>query len=168
MTASPLTIRPDYGGTLSLSRRPEPAPALLLQPRKSFAERLAEMRQALGDRYPAALVATEDDRVTPLAIGALDQLSALAPQLSSAQCQKFLSAYTRRMKYLLALASDGARRVNLDGSDAGPVSDAHKQAAREALRRLEVGRTCSREHGSAPTGSVPRHRRHAESAGRLN
>lgn len=168
MTASPLTVRPDYGGTLSLSSRPEPAPALLLQPRKSFAERLAEMRQVLGDRFPAALVATADDRVTPLAIGALDQLSAIAPQVSSTQRQKFLRAYTRRMKYLLALASDGARRVNLDGSDAGPVSDEHRQAAREALRRLQAGRTCSRDHGSAASRPVPGHGRIAKSAGRFN
>lgn len=55
------------------------------------------------------------------------------------ELRAILHYYTQSTKYLKALAEPGARRVNFDGSDAGPVSAQHQADAVEALKeRLPV------------------------------
>jgi len=90
---------------------PEPKPP------KPYVERYKRARVLLVARYPAIFSAAR-----PLAIGIHDRLREAFPEeeLSSEDLRAFLQVWVRRKPYRAALER-GDRRVNLDGSDAGPA-----------------------------------------------
>lgn len=62
---------------------------------------------------------------TPLAIGIFEQLLAAHPDTSPHDVQQAIRRHVNHICYLNALASDLARRFNLNGTQAGPVSEMH-------------------------------------------
>lgn len=59
---------------------------------------------------------------------------ALAEQYSKKSVRRALAHWCSRTDYLRAVVTEQARRVDLEGNDAGPVPDTQREAA---LRRLE-------------------------------
>jgi len=89
-------------------------------------ERLAAM-------YPATL---NMHTPLPLALG-INQDIAKALGIHPHAAQAVLARWTNRMNYLAAVAAPGSRRFNLDGTDAGEVSDDHRaQAAATFAEKL--------------------------------
>lgn len=72
------------------------------------------------------------DEPLPLAIGIHKQLYPVAErmQVSRRFLRRFLSRWTASPAYQTAMSEAGAVRVNLDGSPAGEVSEAHGERAR--------------------------------------
>jgi len=82
----------------------------------------------LVDAYPKTF---DLENPKPLALGIHKQLTrAFKPGCA----YRLVGCYTKRRKYLQALASSGSDRINLDGSFAGPVSDEHVEYASDQLR----------------------------------
>lgn len=103
-----------------------PAPAAAPPPvdRPSWRDRkrgrYKQARRLLASRWPAIFSAAR-----PLAIGIDKRVRAILSEdeISTADLRMFFSIWTHRDAYRAALAR-GDRRVNLDGSDAGPAFDA--------------------------------------------
>ena len=156
----------------ALSTRPTPVPAPsppLPEPSakpeqatrsiKAKHERYRRAHDLLVERYPAIFAAAR-----PLAIGVDKQLrdAFSEEELPTADLKAFLRTWVNRKPYRAALAR-GDRRVNLDGSDAGPAfGDIEAVAApicRAAASRrspkaaiVDLGATCRR---CAPRISAP-------------
>jgi RNA chaperone ProQ/FINO-like protein len=64
----------------------------------------------------------------PLALGVTQDI-AKALGIHPHAAQAVLARWTSRMNYLAAMAAPGSRRFNLDGTDAGEVSDEHRAHA---------------------------------------
>lgn len=87
---------------------------------------------ALKETFPAAF----HQPAVPLPEGILQQAhEALADQHSKKAVRRALALWCSRTDYLRAVVADDAHRVNLDGSDGGPVPDEQRESA---LRRLEA------------------------------
>ena len=110
----------------ALGIQPEPVPAppapALSQPstpdkRVRNREVFRRTRKLLRERYPELFTASR-----PLAIGIYHQIRAAIgrEELRSRDLNLFLAGWTKWPAYRAALAR-GDRRVNLDGSDAGPA-----------------------------------------------
>ena len=82
-------------------------------------ERYKRAHRLLAARWPAIFSAAR-----PLAIGIDKQVRAVVTEeeLDTADLRTFFHRWTHRAPYLAALKR-GDRRVNLDGSDAGPAFD---------------------------------------------
>jgi len=78
--------------------------------------------------YPGAF---DLEHPKPLALGIHKQL---AETFKPGCAYRLVGCYTKRRKYLQAVASPGSYRINLDGSVADPVSGEH---AEYALNRLQ-------------------------------
>ena len=98
---------------------PSPAPAQPDKPDKRARNREVFRRThaLLRERYPELFTASR-----PLAIGIYHQIRAAIgrEELRSRDLNLFLAGWTKWPAYRAALAR-GDRRVNLDGSDAGPA-----------------------------------------------
>ena len=118
--------------------------------KRQRAERTRAFLDQLKERYPACF-ASERDNVRPLAIGIQQHLrEALAndPDLNETPgwlVRQALALYTRSPAYLEATIK-GYNRINLDGSDAGEVSEEavtyaktrrEEQKQRNAARRKQ-------------------------------
>jgi sRNA-binding protein len=69
-----------------------------------------------------------------------------------------LTRYTSKPRYLRATAEPGARRINLDGSDAGAVSDhdrKHAQYRLDQLARLKAKKVAMRPSTQPPPRAHP-------------
>ncbi len=100
----------------------------------------------LHARFPAAFpVSTAALR--PLAIGTREALCALLaadPEADAKAAGWALLRWCLRRTYLQAIA-EGRPRVALDGSDAGAVEPAHREAAAARLAEQEAARAAARE-----------------------
>ena len=106
-----------------------PAQATELPPRRvSDDELLCELRSVAPDLW-------HDEAPVPLAIGIHKQLYPIAERLrmSRRALRDFLSRWTAARAYQQALVEPGAKRFNLDGSEADEVSDQHREDARQRL-----------------------------------
>jgi ProP effector len=90
----------------------------------------------LQARFPVAF----DKPRRPLAVGIREEVRALVPveELNEQKLQQALASHTGRVTYLQACLVDGARRIHLDGSDAGEVTEDGKRIAREKLEAIEA------------------------------
>lgn len=73
---------------------------------------------------------------TPLAIDIFEQLLAAHPDTSPRDVRQAIRRHVNHACYLNALASALARRFNLNGTPAGPVSETHSYVAAIKLNRL--------------------------------
>jgi sRNA-binding protein len=75
-----------------------------------------------------------------LAIGVGTLVTKARPEgMSQRDVAVALRFYTTGYSYVAAMAASGSRRFHLDGSDAGEVSEEHRQKARE---RVEEWHRC--------------------------
>lgn len=72
----------------------------------------------------------------PLTIGIFEQLVAAHPGTSPLDVQQAIRRHVNHVRYLNALASDTARRFNLNGTPAGPVSEMHSYVAAVKINRM--------------------------------
>ena len=79
--------------------------------------------------YPGAF---DLEHPKPLALGVHKQL---AETFKPGCAYRLVGCYTKRRKYLQAVAKPGSYRINLDGSIADPVSGEHAEYALNQLRR---------------------------------
>lgn len=92
---------------------------------------VAQALETLRERFPEAF----RQPPVPLPENILQTAhEALADQHSKKSVRRALAHWCSRTDYLRAVVAEQARRVDLDGKDAGPVPDIQREAA---LRRLE-------------------------------
>lgn len=80
-----------------------------------------DLLAALAARYPAFA------KVRPLAIGIHAEILADGPDVDRLVLKAALKRYARSFQYRKALEHKGSHRFHLDGSDAGEVSEEHRQ-----------------------------------------
>ena len=90
---------------------------------------------ALQTLFPAAFP-TDPAAVRPLAIGTWGALAG-AGIASRTTLHRALWRWCRQPEYLTAIA-EGRPRINLDGTDAGPVAPEHQAAAAAWLEKLRA------------------------------
>jgi ProP effector len=73
------------------------------------------------------------DKPLPLKVGVRDDLAARHPDLAPATLRRALKRYCDRRPYQLALAREGACRVDLDGQPAGEVLEDQRKYAKAKL-----------------------------------
>ncbi|NDR57390.1 ProQ/FinO family protein [Aliiruegeria sabulilitoris] len=95
--------------------------------RETGAAVLARIRADFPRAFP--------DWKRPLASGMHKELQAHYPDLTPRDIRLALSTWCANVRYLTAVVRRDARRVNLDGSDAGPVADEQRRHARIQLKQ---------------------------------
>jgi hypothetical protein len=111
----------------------KPAPSAEI-PRKT---RVVGLLKTLARRWPAVF---GEGAVKPLKIGIDAEIKAgLAGTVSRRLVSDTLRWWVRRNSYLEALARPGARRHELDGSEAGAVSDHDREIATRQLEERRLG-----------------------------
>jgi ProP effector len=123
-----------------------------LNQKRRRAERTRELVAVLTQRFPESFHA-ERSKVRPLAIGIQEHLReaiSADPELENTPnwlIKQALARYTHAPAYLEAIIA-GHNRINLDGSDAGPVSDEareHARARREEQKKAAAERRRERQ-----------------------
>jgi len=97
----------------------------------------------LVDKYPGAF---DLEHPKPLALGIHKQL---AETFKLGCAYRLVGCYTKRRKYLQAVASPSSYRINLDGSIADPVSGEHAEYALNQLRKRKAVVRTKSENGKA-------------------
>lgn len=77
----------------------------------------------------------------PMAIGIWKAAVAATGQGGRKEVRRMLHRLTTSKRYIASCAAEGARRHNLDGSDAGPVSDTHRERAIALLAAYRATKT---------------------------
>lgn len=124
-------VRGSTGPVKQVANRPAPADFLLVGPRTHEAreQRVAVAAAGLIRRSPSLFAAKQ---IRPLAIGIHKQLLPHVDAGTRCVTRKALTRFCNTRAYLEAVAA-GVHRVNLDGTDAGPPTEAHRQRARVML-----------------------------------
>ena len=91
---------------------------------------------ALQTLFPAAFP-TDPAAVRPLALRVRERIEATGTVPSRTTLHRALWRWCRQPEYLAAIA-DGRPRINLDGTDAGPVAPEHQAAAAAWLEKLRA------------------------------
>ena len=117
-------------------------PAATAAVRNAQREQNKRVREILASRYPALFGSAQ-----PLAVGIWEELWAAAGDVPEPELQDFLRFWTRRLTYRKALAREGARRVHLDGTDAGPadIADRLNRLVAAALKAAKGGHSAEDE-----------------------
>ncbi|MDX1604612.1 MAG: ProQ/FINO family protein [Candidatus Competibacterales bacterium] len=103
--------------------------------------------QALRETFPAAFPTPP----VPLPEGLLPTAhEALADTHSKKSVRRALVLWCNQTDYLRAVVAEEARLVNLDGSDAGPVSEELREAAHRRLATRSTRPTAPEESESKP------------------
>jgi sRNA-binding protein len=111
---------------------PRPQKTITITLTRSIPPSVTEALNALRERFPEAF----RQPPVPLPQSILQTAhEALAEDHSKKSVRRALAHWCSRTDYLRAVIAEQARRVNLDGSDAGPVSEDQREAA---LRRLDT------------------------------
>lgn len=91
---------------------------------------------ALQAAFPAAFP-TDPAAVRPLALRVRERIEATGTVPSRTTLHRALWRWCRQPEYLTAIA-EGRPRINLDGTDAGPVAPEHQAAAAAWLEKLRA------------------------------
>lgn len=106
------------------------------------------------ERWPAVLPRTYDDDVLPLRIGIGGELEALLPDDPAVRkaFRRTIIKYTRSVRYLEAVAAEGAIRYDIDCNPSGEVSELDRHSAALLLfrRTLAERKRARRDDGAAP------------------
>ena len=120
-------------------------------------EQFDTMRKEAGAAFPEAFPAANGADRRPLALGAYTALRAASLGWSARRTGWFLAHWTKRPRYLKAVAEAGSRRINLDGTDAGEVEAGHREHALASLaaRRSRRAREALASVVTTQTGDAP-------------
>ena len=80
----------------------------------------------------------------PFEVGSRDAFMACYPEADECRVRRLFARLAGSSRYLQALAREGARRHDLDGSPLGPVSDAHRARAARQLEARRAKRVAAR------------------------
>ncbi len=117
------------------------------------AESRGAQTQALQSWLAATYLATfNPDTPLPLKIGIHTDLLARHPDLDPATLRRALKRYCERRAYQLALAREGAFRVDLDGKPAGEVLEDQRKFAK---LKLDAWKTKKPTKSPAPATPAP-------------
>jgi sRNA-binding protein len=129
-----VTIRPRIVGRLTLPG----FRAKVSSPPTPSKHRAPALVAVLAEKWPAVF---GGGATKPLKLGIYAEIqAALAGTVSNKQLAKTLGWWCARGSYLTALSQPDARRRGLDGSDAGPVSDEHREMAAKQLAERRARR----------------------------
>jgi len=122
--------------------KPSEPPSVGVAPQRKDPSIQHRAAQWMRREYPELFTA---GNVRPLAIGIQKDLAEARPEnVSHLGISRALARWVQQSAYQQALAAEGARRFNLDGSDAGPVSDDHRNHAKELLDKRQTEKSdCS-------------------------
>ena len=101
---------------------------------EAWAMSSADRHRALWAEWHARFGLFDERDPVPLAVGVREQLLAAFPEVDSKRVRHGIAGWCQRMGYLAALTVEGAMRKNLDGSEAGPVSERDRRWAGERLK----------------------------------
>lgn len=113
-------------------------------PAESRGAQTQALQSWLAATYPATF---NPDAPLPLKIGIHTDLLARHPDLDPATLRRALKRYCERRAYQLALAREGAVRVDLDGQPAGEVAEDQRRFAKLKLD--------TRKPAKSPAPSTP-------------
>lgn len=93
----------------------------------------------------------------PLVVGIREEIRAILPveELPEQRMQQALASHTGRITYLQACLADGARRIHLDGSDAGEVNDEGRRIAGEKLAAVEAQKQARQQREAERKANPP-------------
>jgi ProP effector len=89
----------------------------------------------LSKKHPAVFPPGRTASI-PLKIGIHRDVMARHPDVESQTVKNFFVFHAYSQPYLQATSVAGAARLDLDGNEAGIVTEEHAQAAREALAKI--------------------------------
>ena len=115
----------------------------------TWRERMAAEVEALtGGHVPAVFgpLRTTGAPWMPFTVGIRDAFMACCPDADERRVRRLFARLCGSDGYLRALAREGARRHDLDGTPLGPVSDAHRA---RAAQQLEARRAKGAKGGRA-------------------
>jgi ProP effector len=92
--------------------------------------------QLLHERFPAAFATFGAPRRAPLKIGVHADILANISEVDPRDLGNALSLWCSAPKYLRALTTAGAERIDLDGKPCGFVTEGEAESARERLKKL--------------------------------
>lgn len=115
-------------------------------------KRSEEDREYLRTRFPGCF-GRKGETKRPLAVGILNDIVALVPELSKTRIRQALQNYTSGPTYQRNLIP-GVVRINLLGDDAGTVTAEQSQHAKEQLKAM---RKRKREATKKITVTEPSH-----------
>jgi sRNA-binding protein len=108
------------------------------------------------DPWPAVLPRTHDRHlVLPLALGLHGQLQARLPAELHGELEQKLRKYCRSPWYQRAVADENSQRHDIDGRPVEPVSEAHRESARSALKYMWRAANQRRERDAAASPPEP-------------
>jgi excisionase family DNA binding protein len=105
--------------------------------------RLRELGVRLKREFPLALA--NPPNVRPPALDIYTQACKALPKTDAGDLLRVITYFQNGSAYLSAMVRPGARRYNLDGTDAGPVLAFHAKEAREKLQEIIYRREQERQ-----------------------
>jgi sRNA-binding protein len=117
---------------LSLKKPIQP-PKLKRKAERPDQHQIEEAKAAIRAAFPLAFVKPR----RPLAIGVREQVLRALPNVDPQAVKVALGRWVQSRDYQEGVLRKGARRIALDGSDAGPITDAERLAAKAALKKME-------------------------------
>jgi RNA chaperone ProQ/FINO-like protein len=97
--------------------------------KKALAKRVAALRRKVALEYPAAFGGAVP---VPLAVSIHAQIAEAYPDFTAGEIDRVLFLHTKQRAYVVSLRN-GVNRMNLNGSDGGPVALAHRIRAGRML-----------------------------------
>jgi len=117
--------------------------------------RAAALGQWLRQTFPAVF---DTVPVRPLAIGLHLEIRKQFPELAPSPLFSALAAHCHRRSYRQAVAA-GGQRIDLNGAQAGAVTDSEREDARQSLRAARKGHGKGDQgQGQAQAGKPPEKR----------
>jgi hypothetical protein len=108
-----------------------------------FIVRYRELDARLKREFPLAFA--NPPNVRPVALDIYTQTTKALPETDAGDLLRSIRYYQNGPAYVSAMVRPGARRYNLDGTDAGPVLAAHAKEAREKLQEILYRREQARQ-----------------------
>ncbi len=121
-------------------------------PAESRGAQTQELRSWLAATYPATF---NPDAPLPLKIGIHTDLLARHPDLDPATLRRALKRYCERRAYQLALAREGAFRVDLNGKPAGEVAEDQRRFAKLKLDTRKPAKSPAQGRPPQPAPTPP-------------
>ncbi len=117
----------------------EEAPTTAQEARQKRITASQALLKKLAEAYPAIFPLPKDGRPVALAIGIHKQLIPVVTEwgFSAVNLRSALAWYTKQLRYQQAVLH-ASHRINLDGSEAEAIDDAHKALAKENVDKIQA------------------------------